>query len=256
MFNRQKDMVKPGILFLALALTLGLAAQEEKRLPPKLDPAAAQLVFDSGRFQSRISGPKGIGVLASDLSLYGMGGQAMGFAAKSEEAKTFLIGSFYSECIAYVRGGKPELALDRLKAIEKEFIIMGVTNSVYGFVSKIENAITTKKYEPAVLLDFFALFQPVYEEFLKSKGQDRLTLFQAGSWLMDMGLAAAAQDKTLLKQPQVLNYFIAEMKRMDAPKGVQDSLAEISAISAKKEIADRDAAQVLKLIKKIQSVLG
>jgi hypothetical protein len=233
-----------------------LAAQEEKRVIPKVDPSTAQPVFDSTGFQSRIAAPKGIGGLANDLSLYGKGGQAMGFAAKSEEAKTFLIGSYYSECIAYVRGGKPELALDRLKAIEKEFITMGVPNSVYGFVSKIENAITTKKYEPAVLLDFFGLFQPVYEEFLKSKGQDRLILFQAGSWLMDMGLAAAAQDKTLLKQPQVLNYFVAEMKRMDAPKGVQDSLAEISAISAKKEIADRDAAQVLKLIKKIQAVLG
>jgi len=180
----------------------------------------------------------------------------MGFAAKSEEAKTFLIGSFYSECIAYVRAGKSDLALDRLRAMEKEFIAMGVPNSIYGFISKIENAITTKKYDISVLLDFFALFQPVYEDFLKSKAQDRLTLFQAGSWFMDMGLAASAQDNSLLKQPQVLNYFIAEMKRMDAPKGVQDALAEISTISAKKEIANRDADQVLKLIKKIQTVLG
>jgi hypothetical protein len=43
---------------------------------------------------------------------------------------------------------------------------------------------------------------------------------------------------------------------MDAPKGVQDSLSEISTISAKKDIVDRDAEQVLKLIKRIQSVLG
>jgi hypothetical protein len=118
------------------------------------------------------------------------------------------------------------------------------------------SAKSTKKYDPAVLLEFFSLFQPVYEDFLKSKGQDRLTLFQAGSWLMDMGLAAAAQDNSLLKQPQVLNFFIAEMKRMDAPKGVQDSLTEIATISSKKELAPRDADQVLKLIKKIQTVLG
>jgi hypothetical protein len=46
------------------------------------------------------------------------------------------------------------------------------------------------------------------------------------------------------------------MKRMDAPKGVQDALAELSVIAAKKEIADRDADQVVKLVKRIQSVLG
>jgi hypothetical protein len=256
MFNHQKDKILVGVFISVLAFTLTLAAQEEKRVLPKFDPAAAQPVFDSTRFQSHISGPKGIGVLANDLSLYGKGGQAMGFAAKSEEAKTFLIGSFYSECIAFVRAGKPELALDRLRAIEKEFIAMGVPGSVYGFISKIENAIVTKKYEPDVLLDFFSLFQPVYEDFLKSKGQDRLTLFHAGSWLMDMALAAAAQDNSLLKQPEVLKHFVAEMKRMDAPKGVQDALAEISTIAEKKEIANRDADQVLRLIKKIQTVLG
>ncbi len=256
MFKLFRNKAVMGIFVAVLALGLAAVAQEQKRELPKVDPATAQPVFDSTGFQSRIAAPKGFGGLANDLSLYGKGGQAMGFAAKSEEAKTFLIGSFYSECIAYVHAGKGDLALDRLKAIENEFIAMGVPTSVYNFISKIENAIATKKYDKAVLLDFFALFQPVYEDYLKSKGQDRLILFQAGSWLMDMGLAAAAQDTTLLKQPRTLTYFIAEMKRMDAPKGVQDSLAEISAISGKKELAARDADQVLKLIKKIQTVLG
>jgi hypothetical protein len=256
MFTPFRNKVIIGIFIAVLALSLAAVAQEERRIIPKVDPSTAQPVFDSTGFQSRIAAPKGIGGLANDLSLYGKAGQSMGFAAKSEEAKTFLIGSFYSECIAYVRAGKADLALDRLKAIENEFILMGVPGSIYNFISKIENAINSKKYDKAVLLDFFSLFQPVYQDYLKSKGQDRLILFQAGSWLMDMGLAAAAQDTSLLKQPQTLNYFIAEMKRMDAPKGVQDSLAEISTVSAKKELAAKDADQVLKLIKKIQTVLG
>jgi len=256
MFQQIRDKAPLAALAVVLVLALALSAQQERRDPGKVDPAAAQIVFDSTRFQSQIAGPKGIGVLANDLSLYGKGGQAMGFAAKSEEAKTFLIGSFYSECIAYVRAGKSALALDRLKAMETEFIAMGVPNSIYNFISKIENAVTTKKYDSPVLLDMFSLFQPVYEDYLKSKGQDRLILFQAGSWLMDMGLAAAAQDTSLLRQPQVLKYFEAQMKRMDAPKGVQDALAEISTISAKKDLANRDADQVLKLIKRIQTVLG
>jgi hypothetical protein len=256
MFKLQKGKAILGLIFFALAIVSVLAAQEENRDLPKLNPSGAKPTFNSTRFQSRIFGPQGLGVLANDLSLFGKMDKSMGFAAKSDEAKTFLIGSFYSECLAYIRGEKLDLAVERLKAIEKEFIVMGVPTSIYGFVSKIENAIVTKQYEPAVLLDFFALFQPVYEEYLESKGKDNLILFQAGSWLMDMGLAAAAKDKALIKQPQTLGYFSAEMKRMDAPKGVQDALAEISAIAAKQDIADRDADQILKLIKKIQTVLG
>jgi hypothetical protein len=250
------NRVLSGIAILVLAMGLGLIAQQTHPAVPKPDPSAATPVFDSGRFQSRIAGAQGLGALAGGLSLYGKGGEAMGFAAKSDEAKTFLIGSFYSEAIAYVRAGNNPKALERISAIKKEFIAMGVPKSVYGFVAKIENILKTKAYGPDVLLDLFGLFQPVYEDYLLGKGKDRLTLFQAGSWLMDMGLAASARDTSLLKQPQVLSFFVAEMKRMDAPKGVQDSLAEISTISAKKDIADRDADQVLKLIKRIQSVLG
>lgn len=237
-------------------LCLALAAQEERLPPKKLDTAGARVVFDSTRFQSQITSPQGLGPLAGELSLYGQELQAMGFAAKSDEAKTFLIGSFYSELVAHVRSGKSDLALDRLRAIEKEFILMGVPVSAYNFISRLENAIATGRYDAPVLLEILGLFQPVYEDHLQAKGQDHVILFQAGSWLMDMGLAAAARDSSLLRQPDVLKYFAAEMERMDAPKGVRDALAEISKISEKAEISDREADQVLRLIKRIQNVLG
>lgn len=245
------------VIGMAIGLVFtGLLASQQKLRPPKTIEFEGPLVFDSNAFQSNMQNQAGLGPLAKDLSLYGKGDQAMGFAAKSDEAKTFLIGSFYSESLAYIRAGENDLALERLKALKQEFINMGVPSALYNFLSRIENSIAINKYAPAVLLDFFSLFQPFFEEYLASQGADRLTLFQAGSWLMDMGLAAAAQDKALLRQPERLNYFTAEMKKMDAPKGVQDALAEISTIAAKKEIAERDAAQVLKLIKRIQSVLG
>ncbi len=254
MFQRhQRSLVILTVL--ALALAGALVAQDKIKLPKKLD-VAGKVSFDSNAFQSGIQATAGLAPLADGMSLYGKGGQTMGFAAKSDEAKTFLIGAFYSESLAYIRANKYPLAVERLKAMEKEFVNMGVPSALYNFISKIENTVTLHEYEPAVLLDFFALFQPFFEEYLGSKGKDRLILFQAGSWLMDMGLAASAHNTLLLKQPEKLGYIAGEMKRMDAPKGVQDSLAEISAISAKKDITDRDADQVLKLVKRIQSVLG
>lgn len=244
------------IMALLVLVTSALLVAQDKIKPPKKIAFGSKVVFDSSAFQSGIESTAGLAPLADGMSLYGKGGQAMGFAAKSDEAKTFLIGAFYSESLAYIRAGKYDLALERLKAMEKEFVNMGVPTALYNFISKIENTVTLRKYEPAVLLDFFALFQPFFEEYLAGKGADRLTLFQAGSWLMDMGLAASARNTGLLKQPEKVGFVAAEMKRMDAPKGVQDALAELSVITAKKEIADRDADQVVKLVKRIQSVLG
>ena len=86
---------------------------------------------------------------------------------------------------------------------------------------------------------------------------DKLILFRAGSWLVDMSLTAAANDKQLIKQgkPQLV-YFIKEMKRMDAPKGVLKSLEKIDGIATKDEIDEKDVERVLKQVKKIQTILG
>jgi hypothetical protein len=212
--------------------------------------------FDSARFQSAIRSDKSLGALAKEHSGIGEQGTSYGFAAKSEEAKFFIIGTLYSEALAYLKAGNYDMAAKRLTAIENEFINMHVPLALYNYISKTRNIITTKRYSPEAQAEFLSLFQPFYEDYAKSKGEDKLTLFRAGSWLMDISLAAAGGDKELLRQQSKLGYFIKEMKRMDAPKGALDALNEIVTISMAKEISDKDTEKVLKLVKKIQTILG
>ncbi|MBN1254744.1 MAG: hypothetical protein JXA50_05670 [Deltaproteobacteria bacterium] len=221
-----------------------------------LSKAKTDVVFDSSVFQSGITSDKSIGTLAKEQSTIGTKATAYGFAAKSEEAKFFLIGTLYAEALAYLRSNDIDLAADRLKAIEKNFIDLNVPSSLYNYISKTRNLLETKRYSVEVVGEFLSLFQPFYEDYAKGKGDDWLTLFRAGTWLVDMSLAAAAGDTNLLRQKAKLDYFTTEMKRMDAPKGALDALAEITKISEQKEIAEKDAKQVLKLVKKIQTVLG
>ena len=54
----------------------------------------------------------------------------------------------------------------------------------------------------------------------------------------------------------MLKYYTAEMERMDAPQGVMRSLESISKIVGKESISEKDVQEVLKLVKKIQAVLG
>jgi hypothetical protein len=46
------------------------------------------------------------------------------------------------------------------------------------------------------------------------------------------------------------------MKRMDAPKGVLEALAEMNKMSEKETLTDNDPATVLKLVKKIEQLLS
>ncbi len=245
------------VLSILFIFSTSVAFSQQTRIDPKdLNLTGGTEYFNSYVFQSGIRTGKSLGTLAKEHSTIGEKAAAFGFAAKSEEAKFFIIGALYSETIAYLKSGNLDLAAKRLESIEKEFISLRVPSSLYNFVTKARNLIQTKKYKPEVLGEFLSLFQPFYEDYTKTKGEDKLILFRAGSWLVDMSLTAAAGDKELLRQIGTLGYFTKEMKRMDAPKGVLDNLEEITKIANKKEITDRDAKEVLNLVKKIQTILG
>jgi hypothetical protein len=212
--------------------------------------------FNSDILQSGIRSPFNLGGLAKQNSPITEQGSTFGFAAKSDEARFFLIGASYSEALAYLEGGKLDLASHRLQFIEEQLIEMGVPSSLYTLISKTHNILNTEKYPKEYVRILLSLFQPFFEEYAQSKSEDKLILFRAGSFLSDIGLVAAAGNTELLRQSTNLTYFSTEMTRMDAPKGVLEALAEMHKISEKESLTDHDAATVLKLVQKIEQLLS
>ena len=245
--------------FLALFLsTMPVAAstQDVRVLPKNLEVQSSDVSLNSYRFQSAIRRDQSLGTLATAHSTIGEQVLTFGFGAKSEEATFFLLGSLYAEAAAYLHSGDLAAAEKRLAAIEKECIRLQVPNSLYAYVSKVRNLLATQRYNAEVIGDFLALLQPFLEDYAASQGPEKRTLFRAGAWLVDLSLAAAADDKHLLSQVHTLQYFTEEMKRLQAPQGVIDAFTELTDIAAKAELSDQDVKQVLKLVSKIQTILG
>jgi hypothetical protein len=254
---KMKNITIISVLLMALIMPVAPVFSEEARqIPEGINLKSGEAIFNSARFQSSVKGEKSLGALAVENSVVGKDSASFGFAEKSEEAKFFLIGSIYSEALAYLQDGDTELAAKRLDLIEKEFITLGVPASLFNYIDKTRNMIQANRYKKDALFDVLTLFQPFFEDYAKNKSEDKFILFRAGTWIMDMSLAAAAKDKNLLKQPGKINYFIKEMKRMDAPKGVLTALDEMEKIANKTDITDKDTKTVLELVKKIQTILG
>jgi hypothetical protein len=250
-------MKRVNCIFVVLALlVLPVSAISQDTLVPSNIETSPTPFFNSDMFQSGIRSPLNIGGLAKQNSPIDDKGSSFGFAAKSDEARFFLIGASYSEALAYLGGGKPDLASQRLQYIEEELINMGAPSSLYTLISKTHNMLETGQYPTPYVRTVLSFFQPFFEEFAQSKSGDKLILFRAGSFLSDIGLAAAAGNKELLKQSTNLTYFSTEMKRMDAPKGVLEALAEMNTMSEKETLTDNDPATVLKLVKKIEQLLS
>jgi hypothetical protein len=101
-----------------------------------------------------------------------------------------------------------------------------------------------------------ALFEPLYEDYAGERAAQTLPLFRAGTWLTNMRLAAAVGDKTALQTPATVRYFQNEMRRLEAPKGVLDALAHMGRVMEQDTLADRDVKKMLKLVKRVQELLG
>lgn len=247
--------------FLSLALPLLCVvapALAVEPLPPRqeLDAVPAEVTFDSVRFQEVLRTGKNLGSLASANSSLDDDAIQFGFAAQSEEARFFISGALFSEALAHQRGDQSAEVVRKLKALEREFIAIGVPGSLYNYVTKLRSMVESGAYESDAILQFFSLFQPFVEDLARSQSEDKLLLFRAGSWLVDMGLAAATGNMELLAQAERLAYLAREMERMEAPKGALDALREIAEISGQEEISERDAERVLTLVQRMKSLLG
>lgn len=246
------------MIMAVFAAHLGLAEDVKMPFDASKIEGPVERVDSSYYYQSAIENASGrsLGEIAKEQSAVGEDEESFGFAEKSEEAKFFLIGSLYSEAIAYVRSGDLKSAAERVKGIEQQFIILRVPRSLYNYTSRMRSILETGKYDAKAAGEMLSLLQPFIEDWARGLSEDKLTLFKTGLFLFDMSLAAAAGGIGLLRQAETLKYYTEEMERMDAPEGVMKSLESITKIVGKESISERDVQEVLKLVKRIQSVLG
>jgi hypothetical protein len=184
---------------------------------------------------------------------------AFGFASKPVPARSYFLGTLYAEALAYTRGGDPASAAGHWAAIRKEVEPMAQPLTVYA--RQMETLLRAPTEEQTAdsateLVAFMALFEPLYEDYAGERAAQTLPLFRAGTWLTNMRLAAAVGDKTALQTPATVRYFQNEMRRLEAPKGVLDALAHMGRVMEQDTLADRDVKKMLKLVKRVQELLG
>ncbi len=179
---------------------------------------------------------------------------AFGFAAKPAPARSFLLGTLYAEALAYVRSGELEAAQQRWQAMDKA--LSDMTAPLSGYRLRMQSFLNQ---EPAALerfQTFLPLFESFYETAAARESDDTMPLFQAGAWLTNMRLAAAAGDAQGLRQGGAVDYFYREMTRLGAAKGVLDRLERLGGLMTQEKLSERDIKTALKLVRKMQQLLG
>jgi hypothetical protein len=212
--------------------------------------------LQASTFQARIRSATDLGTLVTAHAVAGEPAVAFGFAATSERARFFRLGTSYAEALACVHSGDLNATAQHLATMHQELIDMQGPSALSSYLGLMQHLLQDRQYTAAVLREFLALFEVLYTEDAKSDGAESLMLFRAGAWMENMKLAAAAGDKDALRQVTTAQYFRREMQSLHAPRGIIDALEQISHIAAKPELADGDVQEVLTLTKQVQRLFS
>ena len=250
------------LLSLSVNIRMGLQTvgqrtpDSQQAAGPGLDPLGRERPWQAYAFQARIHSATDLGTLVTAHAVADAPAVAFGFAPTSERARSFPLGTRYAEALAYVRSGNLDAAAQRLATMHQELIDTQGPSALASYLSLMQHLLQNQQYTAEALEKFLALFEVLYAEDARSVGTESLTLFQAGSWMQNMKLAAAAGDKDALRQVRTAQYFRREMQSLHAPQGSLDALEQISHIVAKPELTDRDVKEVLTLTKQVQRLFS
>jgi hypothetical protein len=223
---------------------------------PVLDPLGREKALQTYTFQAGIHSTTDLGTLVTAHAVADEPAVAFGFAATSERARFFLLGTRYAEALAYAHSGDLHAVAQRLATVHQELVDLQVPSVLLDYLNEMQHLLQNRQYSAEVLEKFLALFEVLYTEDAKHIGAESLTLWRAGSWVENMKLAAAAGDKHALRQGTTAQYFTREMQSLHAPQGILDALEQISHIVTQPELTDGDVKKVLNLTKQVQQLFS
>ena len=103
---------------------------------------------------------------------------AFGFAATSERARFFRLGTSYAEALAYVHSDTRDAAAQRLAAMHEELVDRQGPSVLSYYLSEMQHLLQNRQYTAEVLEKFLALFEVLYTEGAKSVDTESLMLFR------------------------------------------------------------------------------
>jgi hypothetical protein len=176
--------------------------------------------------------------------------KAYGFAGKSTRQQSFLLGTLYAEALAYAHSGNIEAATQRWQTMDQA--LAQTTEPLLSYRHQMREWLRQKPPQLERVQAVLPLFEPAFELYAEREAEQTLPLFQAGAWMTNMRLAAAAGDAAGLRQGDAIAYFLA---RLDGPKGVEERLGRLGDLMAQETLSQRDMRTVLKLVEKMQQLL-
>jgi hypothetical protein len=248
------------ILFIAFSFIFsGLVFAQEKTPPTKADfvrvlPPSARMMI--GGLSKSID----VKVLAAQIK--DTSSTAYGFTTGiSEEKGSFKLGILMADLEATIRANDREKVSKAMRALADGLSQLGAPIPLITSVINMGAAINSGVDLQAINRASIPVIRPFIEDFISKEG--KMTYLRLGEWVEAMRLAALAGEQgkmemaaAFIKEVNLADYFMTELKDKGLPQGVMDSLKTIVGFEKEKEIGPKEVRATLKAVNTIFEIMG
>jgi hypothetical protein len=254
------------VLVVSLGLNVWWAVLRFGLRPPDTRPPLSTVTGDFGsagplrtyRFQLGMARTKELGKLiaAQPARLYPTG--VVGFTPQAARSTFFHMGTLYADALAALHGAAFEEAGQRLDVLSQALVSVQAPRALPQYIRAVHTWLQQRQYEDEVLAQFLALFEPLYEDaYAKAESVDGVILFRTGTWVENMALAAAVDDRTALRLGgEAIEEVRRSLAQLQVPREVLTALERLHAIVARQALTDREIRAIHMLVQDIQRMLS
>ena len=147
--------------------------------------------------------------------------------------------------------------VQRLNLLEQALASVQAPRVLAQYLGELKLLLQSRRQEDAVVAQFLALFEPLYESaYARPEGPEGLLLFRAGAWLENMYLAAASGDAAALRRGGQALQGVSALARLNAPRGVLAAFERMQLLLAHQPLIDREISAIRTLVQDIQGLLN
>jgi hypothetical protein len=180
------------------------------------------------QFQAQLSHTAALGALVAARPVLQIPRAVVGFTPHATRSTFVRMGILYADTVAVLQSGAIEAAEERLRLLTQAATSLQAPPALSRYLQEMQTMLQRQPPTDNTMAPLMALFEPLYAQvYATDPTAAPWVLFQAGAWVENLSLAAAAGDQKAVRQASVVQFLHDTLRPLQVPDTVLDALQQL-----------------------------
>jgi hypothetical protein len=209
------------------------------------------------QFQAQLPHTTALGALVAARPVPEIPRAVVGFTPHATRSTFVRMGILYTDTVAALQSGAVEAAEERLRLLTQAVTSLQAPPALAQYLRERQDMLQRQPPTDNTMAQLVALFEPLYAQvYATDPTAAARVLFQAGAWLENLALAAAAGDQQAVRQAPVVQSLHDALRPLNVPDTALDALQQLHDRVARQPVTAEDLRAIQTLADTIMHQLS